>query len=313
MVSIVRFALVAAVALVVWVAGLGIVLRWLTARLGRRGQPTGPRSRWRRWTARGVLVLMALSAAVVAWSFVEPYFPRVERVELRSDKITAPVRIVHVSDLHSDEEERAEARVVELVRELDPDVIAFTGDGINSEAGIPVFRETMRALAAIAPVFGVRGNWEAWWFTHVDSFDGSGIEELNGDAVLLRVRGQEIGIGGVAVESEQLIDDAAAAMPADRFRVFLHHYPAAWKLLDGKVDLLLCGDTHGGQIVFPLLGPLVRIARWDDRFYESGLERLGSIWIYVNRGIGMEGGGVPRARFLCPPEVALIELLPAER
>ena len=126
----------------------------------------------------------------------------------------------------------------------------------------------------------------------------------------LTVRGQEIWLGGVAVDSEHEIDRAVAAMPEDRFRVFLHHYPAAWELLDGKVDLLLSGDTHGGQIVVPLLGPLVRIARWDGRFYESGLARMGNLWLYVNRGIGMEGGGVPRTRFLCPPEITLFELLP---
>ena len=75
--------------------------------------------------------------------------------------------------------------------------------------------------------------------------------------------------------------------------------------------MLLSGDTHGGQIVFPLLGPLIRIGRWDGKFHESGLHRIGKMWLYVNRGIGMEGGPVPRTRFFCPPEVALIEIVPA--
>jgi len=30
--------------------------------------------------------------------------------------------------------------------------------------------------------------------------------------------------------------------------------------------------------------------------------------MYVSRGIGMEGMGAPRARFLCPPEIELIEM-----
>ncbi len=98
-----------------------------------------------------------------------------------------------------------------------------------------------------------------WWFTHVDSFSDTEIHELQGNAIPVTIRGQTIWLGGTAVDSEFLIDAATAPMPEEGFRIFLHHYPAAWSKLKGKVDLLLSGDTHGGQLVFPLLGPLVRI------------------------------------------------------
>jgi hypothetical protein len=251
---------------------------------------------------------MVLSVGVLGWSFAEPYFPVVERVQIQSSKITAPIRIVHVSDFHSDPTVRSENKVVDMVREIAPDLIFFTGDGVNSDEGIPIFRRTMQELSKIAPIYGVRGNWEVWWFKHTDSFLDTGIHELNGESIPLTIRGQTIWLGGTAVDSESLIDEATKLMPKDSYRIFLHHYPAAQSRLNGKVDLLLSGDTHGGQIVFPLLGPLVRIGRWDGNFYEPGLQRINDLWLYASRGIGMEGNNVPRARFFCRPEVTLIEL-----
>ncbi len=106
------------------------------------------------------------------------------------------------------------------------------------------------------------------------------------------------------------IAPAFAKVPEGRFSILVHHYPA----LVGQAsalgaDLHLAGDTHGGQIRLPLLGPLIRIHRMGI-WYPAGLHRVESTWLYVNRGIGMEGGRVPRARFMCRPEIAVIDLAP---
>ena len=151
-----------------------------------------------------------------------------------------------------------------------------------------------------------------WWFDHVNTFSGSNIRELNGEAVPVKVAGQTIWIGGVAVDHEDLVKPMLKSMPQKAFRIVLHHFPAAAKLVDGRADLLLSGDTHGGQLRLPLIGPLIRITRWDRQFYSTGLHRTPrGLWYYVNRGVGMEGSSVPRVRFNCPPEIALIELVPA--
>ena len=42
--------------------------------------------------------------------------------------------------------------------------------------------------------------------------------------------------------------------------------------------------------------------------YEAGRLREGNMTLYVSRGIGMEGKGAPRVRFLCPPEIVIWEL-----
>ena len=313
MVELYRFFLVALFFAVIYAACLKWVFQWGLFKLGvLREDPAHGLSRGRRVIRRGTLVIGGLGILGLAWAFIEPYFPRVAASRIQSKKITAPVRIVHLSDLHSDPVERAEDEVVEKVRSLKPDLILFTGDGVNSDEGIPLFRRTMRALAEAAPVYGVRGNWEVWWFDHVNTFRGGSIRELNGEAVPVEVSGQTIWIGGVAVDHEHLLKPMLRRMPKNAFRIVLHHFPAASRLVDGRADLLLSGDTHGGQLRLPLVGPLIRISRWDRQFHFSGLHRTRrGLLYYVNRGVGMEGSSVPRVRFNCPPEIALIELLPA--
>jgi predicted MPP superfamily phosphohydrolase len=63
-------------------------------------------------------------------------------------------------------------------------------------------------------------------------------------------------------------------------------------------------------VALPLYGALITFSRFGKRF-ESGLYRVGGTALYVNRGIGMEGGGAPRVRFWARPEITLIELVPA--
>ena len=60
----------------------------------------------------------------------------------------------------------------------------------------------------------------------------------------------------------------------------------------------------------PFYGALVTLSRFGKRF-ESGLHRVGSTALYVNRGIGMEGGNAPRVRFMARPEITILEVAPS--
>jgi predicted MPP superfamily phosphohydrolase len=75
-----------------------------------------------------------------------------------------------------------------------------------------------------------------------------------------------------------------------------------------KVDLYLAGHTHGGQIRLPLFGAVFTASSYGKR-YEQGLYEIGETTLYVSRGLGMEGQGAPRARFLCPPEIVAVDLV----
>ena len=296
---------------------LRAVLRALARRQGADVRKPAP-GRIRVWLERGVMGVGALGLLCLPYGwFVEPYWPQVERVRIETAKLapgTGPVRLVLISDTHCDSVERVEPRVPDLVRELKPDVIVFAGDALNSEEALPVFRKLATRLAAIAPTYSVRGNWEVWWFPHLDVAAGTGMVQLDGDAVPIRARGAEIWLGGVAVQNQGGVASALKKTTAGKFTVLAHHYPeSAPGAIEKGADLVLSGDTHGGQVRLPLIGALVRITRGKTgEYYDIGLHRIGEGWLYVNRGLGMEGGRAPRVRFLCRPEVTLIEIVPGD-
>ena len=76
------------------------------------------------------------------------------------------------------------------------------------------------------------------------------------------------------------------------------------QIRDPRVDLVLSGHTHGGQVVFPFVGAPVTSSRYGQK-YVQGLRQGPSARVFVTRGVGTTG--LPM-RFGCPPEVVLITL-----
>jgi predicted MPP superfamily phosphohydrolase len=91
-------------------------------------------------------------------------------------------------------------------------------------------------------------------------------------------------------------------------RILLYHSPdLIYESSEAGIDLQLSGHTHGGQVRLPLFGALFSGSLYGKEF-EAGRYQVGGSTLYVSRGIGMEGAGAPRVRFLCPPEIILWEV-----
>lgn len=266
-----------------------------------------------RWWDVLVLAAAAAGALCIVYGFIEPYRPAVTHVRISTSKLAAgarSIRIVHISDLHSDRRPRLEERLPALITAQSPDLIVFTGDAINSVEGLPVFRSCMQKVAAIAPTFAVEGNWDVWYWKDLRPLEGTNVHELDGDGTTLTVHGSTLWICGAAVGHEAEVQRLLQRRPHDPFGVFLYHYPDLMpEVARTGVDLYCAGHTHGGQIALPFYGALVTLSRFGKR-YEWGLYREGSTWLYVNRGIGMEGGA-PRVRFFARPEITVIEIVSA--
>lgn len=262
---------------------------------------------------RAVLALATVGLACVTWGFIEPYRLEVSMVSVPTPKLSGiaqPLRIVHLSDIHSDAGVRLERTIPEVVAGLKPDLICFTGDAFNSSSGAPVFREMMTKLVRIAPTFMVKGNWDTRPRRRLREFEGLGATEVNGNAVRTEIRGTGVWISGLAVNNTKALPSALANATPDELSIFLFHYPDLILDVAGRgPDLYLAGHTHGGQIALPFFGALTTRSRFDKRF-EAGLYREQDTYLYVSRGIGM-GAGLPRVRFLAPPEVAVIDLVPS--
>ena len=293
-------------------AAAGIEALFLILERIRRKEP--PKTRGRQRFRRGVLGLAGLGVLCFAWAlFVEPYWPEVTRTRIESPLVlpgARPVRIVHLSDFHCEGKVRLEERLPALVAAERPDAIVYTGDGINEPAGLPVLRRLLEDLSKVAPVFVVGGNWDAWYFTRLERFTGTGVRQLDGRSERILAGTTPVNFAGIFFGHETRIDAALAGVPPTELCVFAYHTPdLALDLPARGVDLYLCGHTHGGQVRLPFYGALLTLARYGKRF-EAGLYEVDGMRLYVTRGIGMEGHSLPRVRFLCRPEVSVLEIGP---
>ncbi|HEX7317853.1 MAG TPA: metallophosphoesterase [Pyrinomonadaceae bacterium] len=289
----------------------------------RRFGSLEPATRAGRIAERGSLVLAAVGLVCFAYGyFVEPYWPQVTHVRVESVKLKGarrPVRVVHISDLHCDPEPRLEERLPDLIAAERPDLIVYTGDSLNSPEGLPVLRKLLPRLAAVAPTYAVRGNWDTAYWRRQELFEGTGVVELKKEAARVDVAGTSLWVAGAPFAA---MDDPPNGVPSgfentlkdvppDAFTLFLYHTPdlILEAAATNRVDLYCAGHTHGGQVALPLYGALVTLSKFGKK-YESGLHREGQTWLYVTRGVGMEGGPAPRVRFFARPEVTVIELVP---
>lgn len=288
----------------------GLLLFWVRERLARR--TPSRRMVWLRRLALG-LAGFGVLCLLYAWQ-VEPYWLQVRHVRIPSAKRTPrarPIRIVQISDTHCEAMPRLEERLPAVIAAERPDVIVFTGDALNAAAGLPVFRRLMTRLAAIAPTFAVQGNWDANYWRRLGLFHGTGVRELDGETARLTLDATPVWIGGASVWDRYWAHYLFRAAPPNAVTVFLYHMPGGILDARGQADLCLVGHTHGGQVALPFYGALVTLSELGKR-YEAGLYRVDSTWLYVNRGLGLEGGGAPRLRFLARPEVTVIELVPSD-
>jgi predicted MPP superfamily phosphohydrolase len=278
--------------------------RWIT---GKPKAATPP------WVRRSVFSAAAAGLLCMAYGYwIEPYWPEVTRHRMAIPNLPKGVtlRLVLLSDLHCDPEARLEPRLPALVESAQPDVIVFAGDALNDERGLPTFKTLMSRLARLAPVFAVRGNWDVRYWSKLDLYGGTGVRLLNREAVPLRLRDVDLWIAGAAAGDEDGLRQALANIPPGALSIVVDHWPDdIEEIARHRATLVCAGHTHGGQVALPFYGALVTLSRFDKKF-ESGLFRVSDTWMYVNRGIGMEGGFAPRVRFCARPEVTVLDLVP---
>ncbi|MDP6107909.1 MAG: metallophosphoesterase [Candidatus Brocadiia bacterium] len=244
--------------------------------------------------------------------FIEPYRIAVTRIRLRTPKLSRTrLRIAQITDLHCERKQRNERKLADLINPLEPDLIVFTGDSLNSIAGLERFREALATLDARIGKFAVRGNVDDRRYPDVDLFESTGFRCLSAEAVALEKDNETFWLSGVDFRHEDRYREVLERVPKGCYSAFLCHYPDLIEGLCGiNADVYLAGHTHGGQVRLPLYGALVTFSRYGKR-YEAGRYTVGETTLYVNRGVGLEGSIAPRVRFLCRPEIAVFDIEPA--
>ncbi len=270
--------------------------------------------RLRRASRAGAAVAVALAALLVAVAvdafLIEPTRLEVSRLRLESSKVARPLRIGVLADLQTDAIGDYEREALRLLMAEKPDLILLAGDYLQAspkeeEALQPRLREALREAGLAAPlgVHVVRGNIDA------DGWEGS----FEGLPVTLFQRTEAVEKEGVAVTGLGVGDSAnpfltVRARPG--FHVVVGHYPD-FALGVIEADLLVAGHTHGGQVQLPGIGPLVTLSGVPRAWAAGGATALpGGRTLVVSRGVGHERGAAPRLRFLCRPELVVIDVVP---
>ena len=232
----------------------------------------------------------------------------------------ATVRILHLSDLHASwcvPWSLIDAAVSEGLAQK-PDLVCLTGDFITDGLELDNARyvKVLQQLSAGRPAYAVLGNHDGglwsrlrggyWEHKFVDGLlEDAGIEVLQNRSVSCELRQGRLNVVGVGDYWSREVNAKRAfqGQKGTGTTLALCHNPDGKVLLGGYAwQLMLCGHTHGGQVMIPFEGP--RYAPVRDKRYVAGLNPFDGRHIYTTRGVGNVGG----VRVGCRPEVTILEL-----
>lgn len=279
-----------------------------------------PKLSRRSFIKTGILAFIGLSGAgTVSYSYLSRLDIEINKIKITSPRIPPSFKekkIVHISDLHFGfflhipELTEIAARI----KQMNPDMICFTGDLIDHEftrSQATEVAKILRGLTAELGKFAILGNHDYWGNVALvqTCLQESGFTLLKNDVTEIKWEDDYIYLSG--------IDDVLAGTPdmepvdqrmqthKDIFHIALVHEPDyANEMAYHDVDLQLSGHSHGGQIALPLIGPI--LTPQGSKKYTTGLYKINDrLTLYTNRGLGTT---ILPLRFFCKPELTLIEL-----
>lgn len=237
------------------------------------------------------------------YSFIyEPNHLQIKEFNIHSSKIFSPVKVAHISDLHTKGLGSIEKKLIQDLDRTKPDIIFITGDIATPNGTYKGYREVLSKIKAPKGVYFTKGNWEYW-------SPISEIEKLLEETSIFDLTNESIRIDNLQVIGfDDLLEgdpDHELLKKSENFNIALFHSPIFFKETKKYFDLSLAGHSHGGQIRLPLYGAL-----WTPEGtgqYVQGLFEENGSKLYVNRGIGTS---ILPIRFNCRPELTIINLIP---
>jgi predicted MPP superfamily phosphohydrolase len=263
-------------------------------------------------------VLERLAAWLAHWERAELLTPQIDIAIRGLAPEFAGYRIALVTDLHRGPVVPAWwlERVADRVVELKPDLVILGGDFVShAKSDLHDLQWVLARYAARDGTMAVLGNHDHWVGADAVAavIRGAGAEIMHNRHRLIRRGAAALAVGGVddfthgAVRPRDALRDVAPDVP----RVLISHNPDLIEYLpaDLRVDLMLSGHTHNGQVHWPIIGPLTVPSQFGRR-YMHGLRRVGERWIYVSAGVG--SSAMP-LRLGNPPELPMLRLVPEQR
>lgn len=267
------------------------------------------------WIIIAIAVIITITGI---YSFIEPFRIEIKKTELISNNIPegfSGARIIFIADIHCGFffSQKRVSKIVEKINSLKPDIMLLGGDYVDYISGSssyikPCFDE-LKKISAPLGVYGVLGNHD-----HAVSADltrksmtNAGIVILDNTAIWINKKNQRIKIGGVGdmTEDSQEINPTIKDASDKDLVILLSHDPDYFEHMEkGKVDLVLSGHSHGGQVtLFGLWAPLMP-SRYGQK-YRTGIIENEKSKLMITNGVGTATLPV---RFFARPQINIIEL-----
>ncbi len=275
----------------------------------------------KRWLILALALLALLTVCLLAFDARL----KVQRYTLTCDELTASIRIVLLTDLHSCKYGNDQSELLAAIDAQQPDLILLGGDIFDDVLPPEPAEALIQAVAGRYPCYYVTGNHE-YWSENTDAFlaflTDCGVQILDGSYETLQINGQYLNLCGITDP------DAAAYSPVVRsteaqlaslrdvssngyYTILLAHRPELiGTYAEYGFDLVLSGHAHGGQWRLPgLINGLYAPNQGLFPKYAGGAYTVGETKLIVSRGLARESTGIPRV--FNRPELVVVELTPS--
>ena len=220
------------------------------------------------------------------------------------------LRIAQLSDLHLRNWNGICTAARLKLADIDPEMIVITGDLGDTRApaqGVADFvHRIFEDLRPPLGIFAVLGNHDDPQLAELVEPD---VRVLNNEHVCVEYSGQRLIVAGIDGRTPTSSDIPSAMLGAasDKFTILLAHYPSTiYRLPRSRVDLMLAGHTHAGQIRLPGIGALWPVFDGIPRKFCRGLHEWNGTRFYVNAGLGCSR--ILPVHVCCSPEIAAFTL-----
>ncbi|HSM25741.1 MAG TPA: metallophosphoesterase [Anaerolineaceae bacterium] len=266
------------------------------------------------------LLLQIIGVLLVIYGFlIEPSEIKISIMRHKFGNSNEIVHFIHLADIHLEQLSLRELKILKIIKQKKPDFVLFTGDFLNlsnnrDSKSIKEIITFLNQINSISPIYYVTGSpaVDLEESVHEISNNITAIH-LKNDNHLIRVGNVAINLIGITCSHRPHLDVIFLPQLIDpkKINFLLYHSPdIIYEIKEtDKLKLILSGHTHGGQVCLPIIGALFTGSLYG-RTLQSGLYKIHDTMLYISRGIGLEGLGAPRVRFLCPPEIIewLIEI-----
>lgn len=272
--------------------------------------------------------LLTVLAAFSIWVYGGNTSIQVTKISINSGKIPVSFngfRIVQVSDLHNAEFGENQSKLLQMVKNISPDMIAVTGDLIDSSnTDVKKAMDFINGAVKIAPVYYVTGNHEAWTDKYAklkEQMTKSGVIILSDQGITIKRNGSLIRLLGLndpdfTIKHNMFGEDAAMIdtklkdmqkqSENGEYTILLSHRPELFDVyVDNSIDLVLSGHAHGGQIRLPFVGGLVAPDQGFFPKYTADVYEKKQTKMVVSRGLG---NSILPVRINNRPELVVITL-----